>query len=715
MSIPQALPKNSIYSFEEPSLVAVLMLPFIEAEGLLIQITEKVKRFDVYISPFDRAFEQRPEVFHAVSMDMTVDVANRMINHIVRVFVAKAVVASQRVRMDFRSLQYVLTHIGLQFRAFAGVHGLNFNSRCLVPSSALQQSYYRSHGHSARFDVPRFLYSLMHITSFSPDESFIHFHNSAHLHKASGLHGVANPMKHEPSGFLSHAKRAMQLVATNPVLRIHDQPKRAKPFIQTNRGVFKNSSNLRAKLFPASFALPHATRGNKRNILALAMRAINAIRPTLGNDESQRNIRVREVFDALLQRLGKFNFVFHNSNTTKRDMMCQLYYCQKLPLRHAGHAYRKLRETLILLAALIFTCKFHIKAASSYQNMKANTHQRSHRGVDFRVGNMLIEVKRTVDAVRTLQTSLMQLAYYVGEKPESHGYLMLLDSPITPERLRDEWERATMVLRKDILDRLTICFQKDDSIVGIPHDLDLPAKQAIAEAIENESRNGITTRVDYSFIIRKLLIHQWLTSREFVTAEWLGRTAGCSYPAVARALRPLGSLLERTSDRRVSLRWFPKEEFDRLLAIENQARSTARFVDPTGEPRPVEAQLRRLDKMKPGGLAIGGVLGAKHYYSDLDLVGAPRLDLSLHCPNQQMNLKFVEMLDPALKRVEDPLAPATLVVHAVRHANALFAPRDEGLAWADPVECLFDLYEAGLKMQATQFLEALQNQRPAKS
>jgi hypothetical protein len=109
-------------------------------------------------------------------------------------------------------------------------------------------------------------------------------------------------------------------------------------------------------------------------------------------------------------------------------------------------------------------------------------------------------------------------------------------------------------------------------------------------------------------------------------------------------------------------------------------------------------------KLNSPGLAIGGVLGAKHYFPDLDLVGTPRLDLSLHGPGKHMNLQFVERLDPALKRVADPLVPANVVVHAVSHADPSFAPRDGGLAWADPVECLFDLHEARLDAQASQLL-----------
>ncbi|MEI8064759.1 MAG: hypothetical protein WCH84_11930, partial [Verrucomicrobiota bacterium] len=254
---------------------------------------------------------------------------------------------------------------------------------------------------------------------------------------------------------------------------------------------------------------------------------------------------------------------------------------------------------------------------------------RRHSDVDARVGNALVEVKFGVDALRTLRTSLMQVAYPVGEDPASRGYVVLADSPITMERLRDEWQRAATFLRDDVLRRLTICLQREDRIMGIPHDPDAATQRMLLEVIEAERGKTSTARTDYSFVILKLLIHCWLTTGEPVSADWLARTAGCSYPAVARALRSLGSLLERRSGRSVVLRWFPKEEFARLLAIADRARSTVRFADRSGQPRSTESHLRRLEKLNPPGLAIGGVLGAKHHFSDLDLVGTPRLDLSL--------------------------------------------------------------------------------------
>jgi hypothetical protein len=336
-----------------------------------------------------------------------------------------------------------------------------------------------------------------------------------------------------------------------------------------------------------------------------------------------------------------------------------------------------------------------------------------HREVDAQVGNALIEVKFGVDSLRTIRTSLMQVAYPLSEDPACEGYVVLVDSPITMERLRDEWQRAATILRENVLLRLTICLQSEDRFIGIPRDPNEETQRILAEVVKTERGKMSTARTDYSFVVQKLLLHRWLISGEPVTSEWLARKAGCSYPAVARALLPLGSLLERRSDRRVILRWFPKEEFARLLAVADRARSTVRFADYSGQPRTAESHLRRLEKLNPPGLAIGGVLGAKHYCPELDLVGTPRLDLSLHSPGKRLNLEFIERLDPALKRVEDPLAPANVVVHAVRQADPQFTPREGGLAWADPLECLFDLHEARLDMQAGQFLEALQRQRPA--
>jgi hypothetical protein len=340
--------------------------------------------------------------------------------------------------------------------------------------------------------------------------------------------------------------------------------------------------------------------------------------------------------------------------------------------------------------------------------------QPSGLGVDAEVGHRLVEVKFGVTALRSVRMGLMKLAYALAERPGLEGFMVLADSAVTTERLRREWSLAASVLRPDLADRLSLCIRKGDHFIGIPRDPDAETQRLLTDVVATERPHAEShpARVDASFVIVKILLHHWLTDGRPMTTDWLARTCGFSYPTIAGVLRGLGGLIERGSDRRVRLRWFPREELARLLAMADRARATVRFADRSGQPRSPESHLRRLEKLSPPGVALGGVLGAKHYFSDLDLVGVPRLDLSQHCPSGHANLGFVEKMDPALKRVQDPLEPANVAVHVIRHADPLFTPREGGLHWTDSVECLLDLYEARLDAQANQFLQALLRSRP---
>jgi len=332
-------------------------------------------------------------------------------------------------------------------------------------------------------------------------------------------------------------------------------------------------------------------------------------------------------------------------------------------------------------------------------------------------GKAFAEIKFEVDAVRTVRSAVLKLAFAFGHYPDAHAYLVLVDPTVTGRRLDAEWRRLHAVLRTDILDRITICVHKDNGqLRGIPRDPPADIVVWLSDVIEREEADVLphSGRTDFEFVVLKVLIHEWLLRRAPVTVAWLVRTVGCSYPTVARILKGLGSVVRRESDRSVSLAYFPHEDFSRLLARSEKARSTIRYADRSGRPRAPEAHLRRLEKLKVAGLAIGGVLGARHHCPSLDLAGTPRLDLSMHCHWSRLDVGFIEELDPALQRESDPRKPANVVVHAVRHADSLFVPRSGGLPWADPVECLFDLHEARLTAQASQYLHALET-RPGMS
>lgn len=324
------------------------------------------------------------------------------------------------------------------------------------------------------------------------------------------------------------------------------------------------------------------------------------------------------------------------------------------------------------------------------------------------------EVKFSVDAVRTVRTAVVKLAYALEEHPKAVAFLVLVDPSITEARLREEWDKSRSVLRPDILDRISFCvFSSDGRLRGVPDDPPQDTADWLREVAHREAkrRPARSERTDYEFVVLKLLILQWLTKRNPVTTSWLSETAGCSYPTVARVLKRLGSMVERESDRRVLLRHFPRRDFEWLVANSGRARLTTRFVDTSGQPRDPLTHLSRLEKLKPSGVAIGGVVGAKHYEASLDILGIPRVDLCVHCHETRFDTDFVKQLDPALKPQEDPLGPVNLALHAVRHKEPLFLVRPGRLPIADPLECLLDLHEAHLEAQASQFLSELESGR----
>ena len=320
-----------------------------------------------------------------------------------------------------------------------------------------------------------------------------------------------------------------------------------------------------------------------------------------------------------------------------------------------------------------------------------------------------VEVKRVTHGFRNLRASLLGLAYWLADRPENRALLLLLDSRITEKRLQEERELASRVISPEIMSRLIIASGGGGRYVGLPQDLGDDFHAWLDRLLSKESPK-CKSRDSY-YAILQILLHEWLLGKAPLTRRALGSMAGCSYPTVAAALHRLGPYLGQRSSRGVELTHFPGNEWERMLAVSDRIRETTRFAVVSGESRSPEAHLRRLAQMGAENVAIGGVLGARHYYSDLDLVGTPRLDLSLHCPGKRTGLEFIQKLDPALRRVESALDAASVVVHIVRRAEAFFVPRDGGLQWADPVECLLDLHEAHLELQAKEFLGALEVQR----
>jgi hypothetical protein len=326
---------------------------------------------------------------------------------------------------------------------------------------------------------------------------------------------------------------------------------------------------------------------------------------------------------------------------------------------------------------------------------------------------ILCRVKWGVTALRTVRFHLLEVAYAIAQNPDVKGFLVMPEVELRESRIREEWETAASVLRPEILSRLGIWAGREESWFGIPTTPDDRTQDILAERIKAENMEARMRQVrgDLSFVVLGLLIRQWLLGKGPLTTEALRKMAGCSYPTVANALRLVRHCLVRHSDRKVELDRFPKEEWARMVAVAEKARGTVRFADRSGQPRSAESLLRRLQRLERADIAVGGVVGAKHYHSGLDLVGTPRLDLSLHCWKKEADWSFVERLDPGLARMDRRDEPASLVVHLVRRKESFFEPGADGWLYADQVECLLDLHEARLESQAQELLEALQQRR----
>jgi hypothetical protein len=339
---------------------------------------------------------------------------------------------------------------------------------------------------------------------------------------------------------------------------------------------------------------------------------------------------------------------------------------------------------------------------------------RASQKADAQIGKTLIEVKTGLDAVRNLQAWILQVALALTERGTGARAMLVVAAPaMTPERLEEEWRKAGRVIKADLMHRLLLVQFRDGRFDGLPVDVGAGFRARLERSVRAAlERGGLRLpRGEAYYEILKILVHRWMLKEGPMTSEAVGRLAGCSYPTVASAVRRLGASVVRRSYRRVELAHFPKEEWATLVAVSDRARSTMRFSDSSGQPRSADSLLRRLRDLAPADVGVGGVAGAKHYVPELDIVGLPRVDLTIHSPDSRTDLAFVARLDPALRKSDDPRSPVALVAHFVRRAESLFEKDAHRLCWADPVECLLDLHEARLEPQALEFLEHFVAQR----
>lgn len=333
-----------------------------------------------------------------------------------------------------------------------------------------------------------------------------------------------------------------------------------------------------------------------------------------------------------------------------------------------------------------------------------------------RDGKTAVRVQRSSRGSRDFHSAVMQLAVFLEQNPKvEQACLILGETHMSRSRLEEEWDASKRVLRNEIARRLGIALVEGGPTWINP---ETPLLRRIAKAFE-ESPQSIDplwhetlrqTPGSKSYEVLKILICRWLQHQGPIGIGTLGEQAGCSYPTIRKTLDKsnLRIAVNVTSNRSVELKAFPRDAWRELVAVSGVVRHTIRFRDRSGEPSAPQALLKRLERLRPPGVAVGGVTAARHWHRDLDLHGTPRLDLTCHCPDGNVDYSFVKTLDSALTPTSDA---AVLVIHPLTRAHSLFENEGKpGVPWSDPVETALDLYELSLVTQANQLLTHLRTE-----
>jgi len=330
--------------------------------------------------------------------------------------------------------------------------------------------------------------------------------------------------------------------------------------------------------------------------------------------------------------------------------------------------------------------------------------------VDANWGPWRVSIKTSLHTTRDLRAALLTMAYAARFDAAGKWACLLVNTKMTSRRLQDELTMFRAAVTGDVADRVWIGkTQKGGQLEG--HDCPIPADWLDQLVQQEVARATPLVRGASQYEVLSLLTLYWLRGVPPQSADAICQAAGVSYPTLAAVLKELDvdHAIERDSSRKVHLNRLPLDAWRRWAVAKTRVRKTVRFVDYAGQARSPEEMVRRLNRLKLDNVAVAGVLGAKRYYPQLDITSSPRLDLTVH--GDKVNLDFVDFLDAGLQRSTNPADAPQLVLHYLQRPQAFFEVDSDGTVWADPVECLADLFEARLNSQADEMLFAMKAHR----
>src|ERR1700733_2092645 len=188
----------------EPSVI-VGVLPVVKAERLFVNVAEQVIGFHTDVGAVDSAFQETPEVLHAIGMDVLTNVLNRVIFNLMLVLFAESIVGLQRVAIESRSGFHVLVNQRVQLGLAAFIYYLGAHLAATFQNGSDDSFAFRT-------ATPLDLAGLnigVHVARFLADESFINFDFAGEFAAGSFvLHCKPDAVEHEPSSLLGNSEVA---------------------------------------------------------------------------------------------------------------------------------------------------------------------------------------------------------------------------------------------------------------------------------------------------------------------------------------------------------------------------------------------------------------------------------------------------------------------------------------------------------------------------
>src|SRR5208283_989204 len=171
-----------------------------------------------------RSLEQRPEILHAVDVDLSANVSLSFVNHVMHEAALQTVVISNRsVGVDRAPKLHVLENFILQGLPRHVRNNRSANLSKIPVKDSLhnrlaccccRKSFLSSKPHAPR---------LVHVSHLAADKGFVGFYFAAapadlRLIPLVRFHDFTDALKHEPCRRLRHAQSAAKFVRTDAVL-----------------------------------------------------------------------------------------------------------------------------------------------------------------------------------------------------------------------------------------------------------------------------------------------------------------------------------------------------------------------------------------------------------------------------------------------------------------------------------------------------------------